>query len=190
MCKFFSCIVTKDGKVFFSEEDSHETIINRLGISDNGENFVRVEYSQNSIGEYEYCLDVQTIPEWYERIAIKVKLDIKQIFQKVKPAWEDYEKIRTPAQENYEKIEAPAREDYEKIKASAQENYKKIITPVWEDYEKIRTPARENYEKIITLAQENYEKIKASAQEDYQKKIAEIVGYVTQENKKWKTGIE
>ena len=165
MCEFFSCIVTKEGKVFFTEEDSHETIIDRLKIGDNGKNFVRIEHTK----EKGYKIDEMTIPEWYERIVTMIKYNVKKTFAKVAPAREEYEKIEAPAREEYEKIKAPAREEYEKIKAPAWEEYEKIKALAREEYEKIEAPALKEYEKIEASAREEYEKIKASALKEYEK---------------------
>ena len=135
MCEFFSCIVTKEGAVFFTEEDSHETIIDRLKIRDNGENFVRIENTK----ENGYKIDERIIPEWYERIAATIKHNVEKTFVKAASAWEEYEKVEAPAWEEYKKVKAPAWEEYEKVKASARE-----------EYEKVKASAREEYENVLS----------------------------------------
>ena len=40
MCNFFSCVATKDGRILFTEQDSHSEIIRRAGLRDD-EQFMR-----------------------------------------------------------------------------------------------------------------------------------------------------
>lgn len=97
MCKFFSCIATKAADVLFCELTSHEVLISRSGLQDNLEHFVRVEYTD----EKGYRLDEQTIPEWYERIAAKVKQNVIAKYIRIQPLWAEYDKIKQSARANY-----------------------------------------------------------------------------------------
>ena len=108
MCEFFSCIATKDGKILFCEDDSHEETINRANLKDNGHDFVRLEYTQG-MG---LRVDAQSIPEWYERSVHRIEDEVKKTYQNVAPALGDYNKIKAQAWEDYKKIEAQALEDY------------------------------------------------------------------------------
>ena len=152
MCDFFSCIATKDGQILFCEDDSHETIIERAKIKDDGGNFVRIEYTD----EKGMKVDQAGIPEWYERCCVSIEMRTRKIYKIIAPALEDYEKIIAHAREDYEKIIAHAREDYEKTEAPAREDYKKIEAPALEDYKKIKAHAREDYDKIEAHAWKNY----------------------------------
>ena len=185
MCEFFSCIVTKKGEVFFTEENSHEEVIKRSGFLDDEQQFVRIEYTKTN----GYTLDEQTIPEWYERIAAIINRDVKTIFDKIAPARGEYEKIEVSARKEYEKIQVPAWKEYGKIRASAREEYEKIQVPAreeygkirasaWKEYEKIEVPSWEEYEKIKASAWEEYEKIEVPAREEYGNILSKIKGYI------------
>ena len=97
MCEFFSCIATKDGKILFCEDDSHEETIKRANLKDNSHDFVRIEYTP----EMGLRVDAQSIPEWYERSAHRIEDGVKKLYQNVAPAWEDYKKIEAQALEDY-----------------------------------------------------------------------------------------
>jgi len=85
MCEFFSCIATKDGKVLFTEEDSHETTIKRAKLKDDGESIVRLEYDGAHLKA-----DQQIIPEWFEHAYIKIERRVKKAYAVVAPAREEY----------------------------------------------------------------------------------------------------
>ena len=69
MCEFFSCIYTKDGRILFTESDSHEKIIKRAGLKDNDpylRSFVRLECVPpfNTVRVDEYG----TLPAWFNLV--------------------------------------------------------------------------------------------------------------------------
>jgi len=97
MCDFFSCIITKAGKVLFTESKSHEEIIARSGLKDNLEEFIRAEHTPKS----GYILDEETTPEWYERIAAQAKANATATYKRVAPAWAEYERVDQPALDEY-----------------------------------------------------------------------------------------
>ena len=96
MCNFFSCIVTSNSAIYFTEDDSHETIIERMPQTDD---YVRVEYN----AEDGYKIDQRTIPEWYERIAAKAEADIKALYTGIQVAWAKCDKVRRAAWVEHEK---------------------------------------------------------------------------------------
>jgi len=69
MCKYWSGIVTKDGKVLFTEDDSHETVIKRSGLNDcslENREFVRIEVENGNMKNYRVD-ESDTLPSWYEK---------------------------------------------------------------------------------------------------------------------------
>jgi len=69
MCKYWSGIVTKDGKVLFTEEDSHEEVIRRSALKDcslENREFVRIEVENGDMKNY-HVDETDTLPTWYEK---------------------------------------------------------------------------------------------------------------------------
>ena len=165
MCNFFSCIVTRDGRVLFTELDSHETIISRAGLRDNHmANFVRLEV----LPPFTECtVDEREIPAWFEESAEEYKDRAVQLAIKVNGLKEEYEKIRQFALEEYQKIKQPAWEKYENT-----------LQPALEEYRKIQQPALEEYQKIEQIAWEEYKKIRQPAWEEYLRSLSKIEGYL------------
>ena len=130
MCKFFSCIALGDGTVWFTEDDSHETVIQRLHPK---QEYIRLEYSGEKIE-----IDEKTIPEWFERLSSKIEQRVQQLYTLIQPARADYEKIRQAAWA-----------DYLKIKQAARADYLKIEQPAWADYVKIKQAARADYLNVL-----------------------------------------
>ena len=136
MCNFFSCLITRDGRILFTELDRHETIISRAGLRDNYmANFVRLEV----LPPFTECtVDEREIPAWFEENAEEYKDRAVQLAVKVNGLKEECEKIQQSAWEEFKKIRQPAWEEYEKIVQSAWKKYDNIVQPALEEYEKIR----------------------------------------------------
>ena len=85
MCRFFSCIVDKDGNVYTSKSDNHGYIINenndKLNESQETIKYIRVEirpaeeniFAEANENNWNFFVDEQTIPEWYERNTFLIK---------------------------------------------------------------------------------------------------------------------
>jgi len=104
MCNFFSCCATRKAKIFFCEEDSHETIIERMPTK---EDIVRIEVSEGI-----FKLDMLTIPEWYERQARIIERDVMGIYNQILLFHQEYEKVCSTAHQEYEKVRNTAQEEY------------------------------------------------------------------------------
>jgi len=141
MCNFFSCIALGDGTVWFTEDDSHETVIQRLHPK---QEYIRLEYSGEKIE-----IDEKTIPEWFERLSSKIEQRVQQLYTLIQPARADYEKIRQAARADYLKITQAAWAEYLKIKQAARAGYEKIEQPAWADYVKIKQAARADYLNVL-----------------------------------------
>jgi len=114
MCNFFSCIVTKDAKVLFTEVDSHEEVILRSGLHDDAMDFVRIEYTE----EKGYRIDERTIQEWYERIAAQAEQAVIATYRRIQPSWSEYDKIVQAA--HADKIVQAAHAEYKRGIANVQ----------------------------------------------------------------------
>ena len=76
MCHFWSCILTRDGRVIWDKNTtSHETLIASAGLDDSkliDRDFVRIEIAPINIfskdrGDWRYSVDEEgTLPVWYE----------------------------------------------------------------------------------------------------------------------------
>ena len=164
MCNFFSCIVTRDGKVLFTEEDSHEHVIERSGLKDDLEHFVRVEYTN----ENGYCVDESTIPEWYERMSAMIERNVELTYRNVKSLYDEYLEIQQPAWDKYHKITQPASDDYETIMQHA-----------WKEYKKIQQSALDKCNNIKQHALDEYITITQPAWAKFLKEISNIEGCIS-----------
>ena len=103
MCQFFSCLVTRDHRVLFCEDDSHEELIKRAGFDDTKDVFlrswVRVEVKPATAGWGWLTVDETSIPLWWDevedtdrvlRTADAVRSAREVYTAAVRPAWEVY----------------------------------------------------------------------------------------------------
>lgn len=142
MCEFFSCIVTTSGDVLFTEEDSHDTVIERCGFNDDLKSFVRIEYTHFR----GYIIDEKSIPEWYERLAAKARKDVKVTHNKVVVAYRAMKKLRTAALDEYNAIctkaaQVEIRSDYV--------GWMNLSNSKWRDYWEIRGKSIKEYKEKI-----------------------------------------
>lgn len=66
MCNYFSCILTQDGRLLFTEDDSHSIIIERAGLDDSQvflRSFVRLECEPPFV-DVDWDED-DTLPPWF-----------------------------------------------------------------------------------------------------------------------------
>jgi tRNA A58 N-methylase Trm61 len=85
MCKYFSCIATKEGKVLFYEGDEHEEIINRSGLNDDileNREFVRIEVPDGDMKNYNIDED-GTLPRWFEKRENEFYKKVQKLLSKV-----------------------------------------------------------------------------------------------------------
>ena len=96
MCNYFSCLVTRDKKVLWSEKtNSHEDLIEKFGLKDNkleDRDFVRVEVTpqdkpNRNVEEWAFKIDeVGTLPDWFnlnqeeikEKVLVEALVSAKQ----------------------------------------------------------------------------------------------------------------
>jgi len=80
MCNFFSCIVSRNGKIYFCETDSHEDILSgmrKIGVSTRdsarAQDIVRLEVLKSTYATVDQSDWRLGIPEWFERNAATYK---------------------------------------------------------------------------------------------------------------------
>ena len=114
MCEFFSCIVTRDGKLWFTEDDSHEVIIERKCLRDvaHTQHFVRLEV----LPPFNSCeVDQCDTPSWFDDSRTEIESRAIDLAKRVGQARAEYEKVEQPAMAEYEKVVQPAMAEYEKV---------------------------------------------------------------------------
>jgi hypothetical protein len=122
---FFSCIVTRDGKLWFTEHNNHKTVIMRKGLHEilDAQNFVRL----GVIPPFDECTaDQIDVPSWFEEDHTVIEDMAIDLAKRVAPHWEEYKKIQLPALIEYKKSQAP---DWKKY-----EEYDNARRPAWEKF--------------------------------------------------------
>jgi len=182
MCQFFSALAFRDGSIRFSEDDSHEVIIQRLGLNDRADLFlrgwVRVEVLPDGAGWGRVRVDETSVPGWYEADRDEWAARIIGVADRVQSAMAAYEAIQQPAWAAYEAIVQSAMAAYKAIQQSAWAAYEAIEQPAWAAYEAIQQSAWAAYEAIEQPAWAAYKAIQQSAWAAYLDTIRTIEGYV------------
>ena len=157
MCQFFSCLVTRDGDVRFCEDDSHETIISRLGWPDDRpletRGWVRAECEPPHTS---VCVDETSVPGWYA---------------------DDRARYDGLVMETAGRV-APARRAYDEAIATAFRAYNEAIAPAFRAYDEATAPARRAYNEAIATASRAYDEAILTARRAYDDAPATITGYV------------
>ena len=174
MCNFFSAIVTRDGRVLFCEEDSHETIIQRAGLRDDkliDRDFVRIEIPNGDLAKYRED-EIGTLPEWYNRDVVRDKckeiltliMPYRKLYEEdVMPLWNLYKDIVKAAQKLYEDIMKSAQKLYEESLKSAEEFCGDTIDSTLNFYDEAVKSAHELYKEKMALAWTSYDTVAISA---------------------------
>jgi hypothetical protein len=177
MCEFFSCIATKDGRLLFTEEDHHQTTINRANLSDASlftRTFVRLEcrppFDKVTVDE------TGTLPGWFDFYEWEHR--VMDLAQRISPARQEYKTIEGPALQKYKTIEGPALQKCAAIRDLAWQKYLAIENPVWQKYLAIEGPAQQEYKAIEGLAWQAYLVIEGPALQGYIEALRRIEGYV------------
>ena len=124
MCDFFSALLTRDHRVLFCEEASHETLIARAGFTDvdlHLRHWVRVEVRPDGDGWGALSVDETTTPTWYDPVEDGDR--VRAVADRVRPHWAAYEAHCETARAAYDAICAPAVAAYEATCAPALAAY-------------------------------------------------------------------
>ena len=107
MCDFFSCIATRNGRLLFTEENSHEEIITRAKLRDTDrhlQHWIRVEVTPKGDGWGPVKVDESETPGWWIEDRAAHNDRVLQLAGRVRPAWDAYEAVRRPAWDAYEAV--------------------------------------------------------------------------------------
>ena len=171
MCQFFSCLVTRDHRVLFCEDDSHEELIKRAGFDDTKDVFlrswVRVEVKPAGAGWGLLEVDETSVPSWWDKVEDTDR--VLTVADVVRSAWEAYEAAVRSAQEVYDAAVQPAWEAYD---AAA-------VQPAGEAWDAAVRSARRAYEAAVRSARKDYEADVQPAWEVYTTSISAFVGYLS-----------
>ena len=116
MCQFFSGIAFRNGDIKFTEEDSHTTLIERLGLDDSKDLFtrgwVRFEVMPQGDGWAPVRVDETSVPGWWDDDRVAFEDRVLAVATRVCPAWAEYDRVTAPARAEYARVTAPARAEY------------------------------------------------------------------------------
>ena len=182
MCQFLSIVITRDRRLLFTEEDSHETIIKRAGLRDDNPYllfFVRIERTESYTK-----VDETSIPGWFTLADWQERID--ELYARIAPARKRYEETCASARKVYSKTCAPAWKIYSETSAPAWKIYsetsapawKVYDAPAWKVYEETCASTLKRYDETRAPAQKRYVETRASAWKLYVSHIRTITGYV------------
>ena len=145
MCKFFSCIVVRDGRILFTEDDSHETIITRAGLRDGVMgHFQRVEvlppFTVATVDERERA--PWLTDEMLDRCVV--------LAGRVAPARKVYDETIAPARKVYDETIAPARKVYQETRDAAWKVFYETLAPTQKVYRETVASARKVYVDFLS----------------------------------------
>ena len=110
MCDFLSAIATRDGRLLFCEDDSHETIVRRAGLRDGDlhlRHWVRVEQRP---GDAALRVDEASTPGWWDAAEWQPRLDA--LLARVRPVRAAYDEAMRTADAAYDEARRPAQAVY------------------------------------------------------------------------------
>ena len=181
MCQFFSAIVTRDLRVLFTEQDSHETIIRRAELQDNDlylRSWVRVELQPEGNNWYPLRVDESSTPAWFDDSRDTIAERVKTIAQKVAPARAARDAAvasaraardaaKAPARAARDAAVAPARAVYDAAVAPARAAYDAAAAPAWAACDAAEASARAACDAAVAPARAAYNAAGASARAAY-----------------------
>jgi hypothetical protein len=117
MCNYFSCIFRPNGVINFTETNSHEDVISRLGLCDSTQfnrSFLRIECAGGNINKFAIDESLDSLPTWYfeheqeyHDKLVKLLVHVNKIMAKRAPLDADYTAKRDALYADYEAKRAP-----------------------------------------------------------------------------------
>lgn len=171
MCRGFGGIATKDGRILFAEPNylgdcSHTMILDRAGISDNEDqfmrSFVRVQFTKWSAETFEFD-ELNSLPGWVNSDEILEKAT--KLMERVLPIYKEFStSIEKMIIERREKEQAAYLAYLKNSDDSKKEQA--LVEAKWKRYIRAIKKMRAENEKAGFLAKKNYVEL-----------LAEIPGY-------------
>jgi cytochrome c556 len=167
MCHFFSCIAMKDGRLLFTEDDSHEEIIRRAGLRDNdlsiNRPFVRLEitppFNRVTVDED------NTLPEWWDSSEFTKKA--KQLAKKVGKVRAEYQTKLDAVRAEYQPKRDAVEAEYQPKRDAVEAEYQTKLDAVEAEYQPKRDAVRAEYQTKLD-----------AVRAEYQTKLAPLHGYL------------
>jgi hypothetical protein len=155
MCVFFSAILTRDGAVRFCDDDSHETVLRRLGWPDDRpletRGWVRVERKLTDAGWRSVRVDETSMPGWYEEDRARYEGLVCDVADHVQPARAEYEASLRYARMATETVrQSVLAAGWASARQSVRVAYLADNPDMWATHEAIEQPARAKYVKTIS----------------------------------------
>ncbi len=189
MCVFFSAIVTRQGDVRFCEDNSHETIIRRLGLDDSRplatRGWVRVE----CVPPFAVVrVDETSAPGWWDAERAALEDRVRVVAERVAPVRATYDAEVAPALATYNAAVAAERATYDAATAPALATYNADVAQAQATYDAATAQAQANcraatdvalatYNAEVAPALATYRAAVAAAQATYRAAIASIEGF-------------
>ena len=143
MCQFFSAVVTRDHRVLFTEENSHETVIVRARLRDTSlslRHFARVELRPDGAAGAPLRVDEPTTPRWWNPVTDRERVRI--VAARVRTARATYEATMQAPWATYE----TARATYEATMMQAP----------WASYQAAWAAAQVTYDAAVAADKATY----------------------------------
>ena len=184
MCEFFSAIVTRDHRVLFTEEDSHETVIARAGLRDkalHGRAWVRVELRPDGPeGWQPVRVDEKTTPGWWNPVTDGDR--VRVVADRVRAVRATYHAACVAARAPYAAACAAALAPYHAAEAAALAPYAAALAAALAPYAAACAAARAPYDTAEAAALAPYAAACAAALAPYETVIRTMDGYVPSEH--------
>jgi hypothetical protein len=151
MCDFFSAIATRDGRLFFTEEDSHETIIARAKLRDTDRHlryWIRVEVTPVGNGWGPVRVDESEVPGWWGEDRAAREDTVLALANRVRAARAAYEAVQQQAWAAYLAVVQPALAAYEAVQQQALAAYEAVQQPALAAYDAVQQQAWAAYEAV------------------------------------------
>ena len=125
MCDFFSCWATRDGRLLFCEDNSHDETARRAHLRDSNGHAVKIEVTPDGDGWGPVRVDEPTTPGWWTEDHAAWEGRVLALADRVRSARATYIKTVAPARAIRDKA-VPAWATYDEATATARATYYKM----------------------------------------------------------------
>jgi len=193
MCVYPSYILRPKLVINWTEEDSHETCISRLGLDDSSNHIRKFLRAEGKGNEFHIDEESDNLPSWYSDHEQEYREKCASIFKKINPIHKnivaldaEYEAKRAPLNAEYKAkrdtlyAEYKAKRDtldaeYEAKRAPLYAEYKAKRAPLYAEYEAKRAPLYAEYEAKRDTLDAEYEAKRAPLDAEYKAKCAPLI---------------
>ena len=168
MCEYFSCIVTRDLRILWCEEVSHEATIARAGLKDDYEDavnrpFVRLEVPEGDMDRYRVD-EESTLPLWYIIAEDDIRGKVKKLVRKLNLLRQARNKLYAEQQTAWDKLYAEQQSARGKLYAERQPARDKLNAEQRQARDKLNAEQRQAWDKLDAEQQPAKDKLDAEQQ--------------------------